>query len=191
MPDERLWQKRREFYKNTATLASARTEDHVADNIFRGLGFSPNSLKNVETRLGIDIDPELPKIQHARTLLNIVSHGMFAPDDGGRSSVLLDIRDVKDTKKWMAKHLDEYADESEGRETGVILCTREADPKSLCAFVFTKDTSPVVPAWLLQPGALFVARVHDVQVWKRQLEPLVRDMAEFMHWDRISPGGAE
>ena len=67
MSDEKLWQKRRNFYKQMATVASARTEDQVADNIFTGLGFKANNLWKVEASMGVSIDDELPKIQHART----------------------------------------------------------------------------------------------------------------------------
>lgn len=182
---EKLWEKRREFYKNSASVASARAEDQVADNICRGLGFQPACIGRVEARLGIELDAELPKIQHARTVLNVLSHGRFSPDDGRRSPALLDVRDVKDVRKWLEKYGDEYAAEASGREIGVIVCVRGSDPKSLRALVFTEDTPPVVQPWILQPGAYFVDRRLGSQIWSRQLQPLISDMSRFLKWDRV------
>lgn len=182
---ERLWEKRREFYRNSASVASSRAEDQVADHICRGLGFRPAEMGSVEMYLGIKLDPELPKIQHARTVLNIVSHGRFSTEDGTRPDALLDIKDVKDLQKWLSKYGDEYAAEAEGREIGVIVCARGADPKSLRAVVFTPDTAPVVQPWLLQPGAYFLDRKLGCQVWCRQLSPLISDMSRFMRWDPV------
>lgn len=182
MSDEKLWQKRRNFYKQMATVASARTEDQVADNIFTGLGFKANNLWKVEASMGVSIDDELPKIQHARTILNVVSHGKFSVHEG-KSQILLDVKDVKDMKKWLDKYGEEYAYEADDREIGVIVCVRGSDPKSLRAVVFVKDTAPVVEPWLLQPESMLLDRKYGAQIWCRKVAPLFRDMSSFLGWD--------
>ena len=185
MSDRKLWQKRREFYKEYATVASARADDQVADHICRGLGFPPSAIGKVEGSLGLNLDPELPKIRHARSILNVVSHGLFMADDDEKTGAVLDVRETGDTKKWLEANIAELAEEAEGRSVGVIVCTRGKDPKSLRAIVFTQDTAPMVQPWLLQPGSCLLDRKLGVQVWCRQLTPLVHDMSELLKWQHI------
>ena len=101
MSDRKLWQKRREFYREFATVSTARADDQVADHICRGLGFSPSALRRAERMLGLSIDDDLPKIVHVRTVLNVVSRGLFASEDDTKSGAVLDVRETGDLRKWL------------------------------------------------------------------------------------------
>lgn len=181
-------------YKDAVTNASARTEDHVADCIFRGLGFKPGALGLAERALGASVDPEMPKLQHAREILNVVSHGAFAPNGADRPRIVLDVRDMrgaKDLSKWIDRDGPQLAEDAEGLETGLVCCVRGVDAQSLRAVVFANDTAPMVPPWLLQPGALLYRRFGGVWAWVRGVKELFSDMRRYLQWDQVPGWEAE
>jgi len=177
-----LLAKRRQFYKDSATIATQKAENQAARHIISGLGYASNALWHIEKAIGLEMEEEATELQHARAILDAVSGGSFTPSEIAPSKLTLDVREEKNSKKWILTNFEDLAEEAARHEIGSIVIIRDQDPKRLLAFAIVQDVQ-TVPMWLLQKDSLLLDKRFEMQVWCRHTKPLIYDMARYLRWD--------
>lgn len=183
MGDSRAaWLRRRQFYRDNATMSTMRADDQIARHIMRGLGYRPEAFWKIERALGIDIGYDEPMILHVRLILDAVSNGMFTPSETSPAAIVFDTRESKNPRKWLEDNMEDIASSAVDHSVGCIMSIRNTDTRKPVSFAIVHDLQ-TVPMWLLQRESMLVDKRFEMQAWCRNTEDLFHDMARYMSWD--------
>lgn len=178
------WKERAEAFRKTGQKASQRSNDEaIARKVLRGVGCTEKTAPLLCAALGIDPDGQLMDI--AVDAMNSVSGGMFDNMSAARRFVV-DVRQIRLSRGFLEGSTVSDICANAARMPyggGVLVFFRHpTDRRPMCLAFLHEPPDGVIPGWLLRPVSTLVLRRDGVSAWLREVEDLVRGMAEDMRW---------
>lgn len=172
------WLKRAAAYGDGSRLASQKCEDMVARRILLGLGFRESGLADLERSLGLPSDWARTLLDRTLDVVGAVSGGMFAPGSGRMALVA---RNGDTRHNVVLGDIDGTVDSASSTPDGLLVLARVGDTRTAWAYAVVPED--FLPAWLLQPPAVLLAKHGGYSVWYREVSDMFHDMAEYLRWD--------
>lgn len=174
------WLKRAARYDDGSRQADQKCEDLVARRVLAGLGCTEKGLRDLEWRLDIPYDGTNPLMDRTRSVLDVVSGGMFVPESPNYRMGLF-VRNGDKRHGVVLDRMPELVESAATTPDGIIVLARVGDTRTAWGYAIMPDG--FLPPWILQPPSVILAKDSGYVVWYREVTDLVHDMAEYLRWD--------
>lgn len=172
------WVKRAAVYGSGSKLASQKCEDMIARRILVGLGYREKGLGDLERLLDLPSDWSRPLLDRTMDAVGAVSGGLFAPGSGRMAIVA---RNGDTRHNVVLGDVDGTVDSASSTPDGLVVLARVGDTRTAWAYAVVPED--FLPAWLLQPPAVLLAKHRGYSIWYREVSDMFHDMAEYLRWD--------
>ena len=185
------WQERVKAYRNAGGSAERLADDNTARKIVKGLGWSEKHIDALCTCLGLEPAEDASQLDKALDILDRVSGGLFSETSPNRKFIISRRRVAFSNTFWNGQTADQLLDMAKGVEGGMVIfhmkASDDAKHRNL-AIVILHEAQDCgqgkvgVPSWLLRSPATYKMNRNGMDIWVKETEDFIHDMAETLDW---------
>lgn len=184
------WQDRLKAYRNAGGTVEQLADDNTARKIIKGLGWSEKHIDALCTCLGLEPAEDASHLDKALDILDRVSGGLFSETSPNRKFIVSRRKVAFSNSFWNGETAKQLLDMAKGMEGGMVIfhmkASDEAQHRNLAIVILHEGQTCMdgvtVPGWMLKSPATFKMNRNGMDIWVKETEDLIHDMAETWDW---------